>query len=70
VKNLAQTRLDFHVASMSDPRLMPQEERHAIIRKLKELGYEGYLEDERCHPYPTAQIRMQKAAGDLFRRED
>lgn len=69
VKNLVQTRLDFHVACMSDPRLMPKEERDAIVWKLKELGYEDYLEDERCDPYPTAQARMQKAAGDLFCRE-
>ena len=66
VKNLAQTKLEFHVACMSDPRLMPKEERHVIIWKLKEMGYQGYLEDEYCDPYPTAQARMEKAGSDLL----
>lgn len=66
VKNLAQTELEFHVACMSDPRLMPKEERHVIVWKLKEMGYEGYLEDEYCDPYPTAQARMEKARSDLL----
>jgi uncharacterized Fe-S cluster-containing radical SAM superfamily protein len=66
VKNLAQTRLDFHVACMSDPRVMPKEERHVMVWKLKDLGYEGYLEEEYCDPYPTALARMEKADWDLL----
>lgn len=66
VRNLAQTSLEFHVACMSDPRLMPKEERRIVLRKLHEVGYPGYLEEEYCDPYPTAQARMEKARSDLF----
>ncbi len=66
IKNLAQTKLDFHVACMSDPRVMPKEERHVVISKLKQLGYEDYLEEEYCDPYATALARMEKAGVDLL----
>jgi len=66
VKNLAQTSLDFHVACMSDPRVMPKEERNIMLRKLKEVGYHGYLEEEYCDPYPTAVVRLEKAGHRLF----
>jgi uncharacterized Fe-S cluster-containing radical SAM superfamily protein len=66
VKNLAQTRVNFHVACMSDPHIMPKEERNLILLRLKEMGYQDYLEEEHCDPYPIAQARLQKASGDLF----
>lgn len=66
VKNLAQTKLDFHVACMSDPRVMPKEERHVMIWKLKQLGYEDYLEEEYCDPYATALARMEKANWEML----
>jgi uncharacterized Fe-S cluster-containing radical SAM superfamily protein len=67
VRNLMQTRLDFHVACMSDPQVMPREERQMVIGKLKDLGYRGYLEEERCDPYPMALVRLDKACYG-FRR--
>jgi len=66
IKNLAQTNLEFHVACMSDPRVMPKEERMTMLEKLKEVGYHGYLEEEYCNPYLTAMVRMEKAGWDLF----
>ena len=66
VKNLAQTNLEFHVACMSDPRVMPKEERVAMLQKLKEVGYRGYLEEEYCDPYPTSVVRLEKAGYRLF----
>jgi uncharacterized Fe-S cluster-containing radical SAM superfamily protein len=66
IKNLGLTKLDFHVACMSDPRVMPKEERHIIICKLKEVGYDDYLEEEYCDPYPTALARMEKANLDFL----
>lgn len=66
VKNLAQTNLEFHVACMSDPRVMPKEERVAMLQKLKEVGYHGYLEEEYCDPYPTSVVRLEKAGYHLF----
>ena len=61
IRNLLQTKLDFHVACMSDPRIMPQEERRMVISKLTGLGYRGYLEEELSVPYAKALIRMEKA---------
>lgn len=66
IKNLLKTDLEFHVACMSDPRVMPKDERNIMLRKLKEVGYSDYLEEEYCDPYPTAVARMEKAGGDLF----
>jgi uncharacterized Fe-S cluster-containing radical SAM superfamily protein len=66
IKNLGQTKLDFHVACMSDPRVMPKEERHVMVCKLKEVGYDDYLEEECCDPYPTALARMEKANLDFL----
>jgi hypothetical protein len=37
-----------------------------MISKLKQLGYEDYLEEEYCDPYATALARMEKAGVDLF----
>jgi len=66
IKSLGQTSLDFHVACMSDPQVMPKEKRTLVLRKLKEVGYRDYLEEEYCDPYPTAVARLEKARGDLF----
>ena len=68
IRNLGQTNLEFHVACMSDPQVMPREERTVMLRKLKEFGYRDYLEEEYCDPYPTAVARLEKAGGDLFTR--
>jgi hypothetical protein len=51
---------------MNDPKVMPKEERDLMLRKLKEVGYHDYLEEEYCDPYPTAVARLEKAGGDLF----
>lgn len=56
----------FHVACMSDERLMPRSERRDMIKKLKEVGYDGYLEEERCDPYPSSITRLQKAGFTIF----
>ena len=57
---------NFHVACMSDERLMPREERRQLIMKLKEMGYKGYLEEERCDPYPTSLSRLKQAGFNMF----
>jgi len=66
IGNLTQTHLDFHVACMSDPRVMPGEERAIMLRKLKEIGYRGFLEEEECDPYPTSMVRLKKAGYRIF----
>ncbi|MEW6684700.1 MAG: radical SAM protein [Candidatus Edwardsbacteria bacterium] len=62
IKNLMKNNIDFHLAVMSDPRLMPQEERKVLLQKLKQLGYDDYLEEEICDPYETTITRLKKAA--------
>ena len=66
IKNLSQSNLEFHVACMSDPRVMPREERVVMLQRLKEVGYNGYLEEEYSEPYPTSVVRLEKAGVRLF----
>lgn len=68
IKNLKEVGIYFRVASMSDPRLMPEVEREAMIQKLREIGYTDYLEEERCDPYATSIARLKAAGFEVFRR--
>jgi len=63
---LQKNKVRFHVACMSDGRLMPREERKELLEHLSEVGYEGYLEEERCDPYDTTIIRLEKVGYKLF----
>lgn len=67
ITSLRETRVPFHVACMSDPRLMPKAERKAMIRKLAEVGYKDYLEEEVCDPYRTTVVRLEKAGFDILK---
>lgn len=62
IQNLMKNNISFHVASMSDPKLMPNSERKKMLNKLREIGYLKYLEEEICDPYNTTIVRL-KAAG-------
>ncbi len=66
IQYLQKNRATFHVACMTDERLMPQEERRELLQHLSEIGYNGYLEEERCDPYDTTIIRLEKAGYKLF----
>lgn len=66
IKNLKETKLEYHVACMSDPRVMSSQERGVMLEKLKEIGYDGYLEEEYCEPYPTSVVRLEKAGFHFF----
>jgi uncharacterized Fe-S cluster-containing radical SAM superfamily protein len=66
IQRLMEAGVSFHVAAMSDPRLMPPAERREMIRSLAELGYEDYLEEERCDPYPTSVARLRAAGFHIF----
>lgn len=52
IKNLLDSGVRFHVASMSDQRLMSKEERRQMIVKLEELDprIARDLEEELCDP--------------------
>jgi uncharacterized Fe-S cluster-containing radical SAM superfamily protein len=66
VDTLHREGIYFRVASMSDPRVMPKEDRKEMIRKLREVGYKDYLEEEVCDPYDTSVIRLRKAGFSIF----
>jgi len=58
--------VSFHVAAMTDSRLMPQAERQEMLRKLKEIGYDDYFEEEAADPYETSILRLEKAGLNIF----
>lgn len=66
IHNLKKNKVRFHVACMSDERLMPQDERGELLKHLSDVGYDGYLEEERCDPYDTTIIRLEKAGYKIF----
>ncbi len=65
IQNLSQVGASFHAAAMTDPRLMPKEERELLLRKLNSIGYKEYLEEEMCDPYSTTVKRLEKAGFKL-----
>jgi uncharacterized Fe-S cluster-containing radical SAM superfamily protein len=64
IRHLLQAKASFHVAAMTDPRLMPAEERELLISRLADLDMRlvDILEEERCDPY-KGTIRRLEAAG-------
>jgi uncharacterized Fe-S cluster-containing radical SAM superfamily protein len=67
IEGLMRAGVGFHVAAMTDPRLMPPEERRSLLRKLRQISYDGYLEEELCDPYRTSLVRLQAADGQVVR---
>jgi uncharacterized Fe-S cluster-containing radical SAM superfamily protein len=66
IRYLIKEEIPFHVAAMSDQRLMPSEERAVMIGKLKEIGYRDFLEEETCDPYPHTIYRVKEAGLPIF----
>jgi len=66
VEQAIKEKLYFRVACMSDPRLMPPEEKREMCKKLKSAGYYDFLEEEICDPYETSIIRLRKAGYSIF----
>lgn len=64
IQHLLQAKASFHVAAMTDPRLMPAAEREILISRLADLDMQlvENLEEERCDPYRRT-IRRLEAAG-------
>jgi len=69
IRYLMEEKISFHVAAMSDPRLMPSEEREIMLKKLKELGYKDFFEEETCDPYPHTIHRLREAGFSIFKKE-
>ena len=60
IKNLLKYNVSFHVAAMTDPRLMSREERRELIKRLADIDVvvAANLEEEICDPYDTTVVRM------------
>jgi uncharacterized Fe-S cluster-containing radical SAM superfamily protein len=66
IERLMAAGVSFHVAAMTDPRLMPAEERAALMTRLRHANYTGWVEEERCDAYRSTVKRLQAAGWDLF----
>jgi uncharacterized Fe-S cluster-containing radical SAM superfamily protein len=66
IESLRRAGVSFHVAAMTDPRLMPAEERHSLVHRLRQMGYSGFFEEERCDPYPTSVLRLRAVGLELY----
>ncbi len=67
IKYLMEAGVSFHVAAMTDPALMPPQERDVMIQRLTAMGYADYFEEEICDPYPTSIARLKEAGFHVFR---
>lgn len=67
VKNLFDSEVSFHVASMSDSRIMSAGEREQLIKKLEEIDKNivRNLEEEVVDPYRTTLFRLKQAGIKL-----
>jgi len=59
IEALKRHKVSFHVAAMTDSRVMPREERSKILSKLKELDKRLRLEEEVIDPYDTTLMRLK-----------
>ena len=65
VKKLIKTKLNFHVAAMTDERIMPKEERLKMLEELSNAGYDDWLEEEICDPYDMTIKRLQSVGREI-----
>ena len=63
IEYLSDSSVNFHVAAMTDSRIMPEEERQALIKRLENIDERlaSNLEEEIVNPYDTTIIRLKKA---------
>lgn len=66
IERLRDAGADFHVAAMTDSRLMSHAERAAMLKRLRNAGYAGWVEEERCDAYRGTLRRLRAAGWDLF----
>jgi uncharacterized Fe-S cluster-containing radical SAM superfamily protein len=66
VEQLLAAGADFHVAAMTDPRLMPETERKALLSRLHQTGYVDWLEEEWCDAYHSSVRRLRAAGCEQF----
>jgi len=60
LEHLLDAGVSFHAAAMTDPRIMPKEERRLLLEKLSGINprLAANLEEEDCDPYDSTLIRM------------
>ena len=61
VKLLLDNGVDFHVAAMTDPVLIPESEREELFERLEEAGYRDWVEEESCDPYDLTLKRLKES---------
>jgi len=66
IERLLAAGADFHVAAMTDPRLMSRTERAALLARLRRTGYGDWVEEEGCDAYPSTVKRLRAAGWNLF----
>ncbi len=74
IRNLLDCGVKFHVAAMTDSRIMDKSERNDLINKLEEIEpiLVKYLEEEIIDPYSTTLLRMKSRGFDIqkfFKKE-
>ncbi|MFB0566047.1 MAG: radical SAM protein [Candidatus Aminicenantaceae bacterium] len=67
IKYLKREGISFHVAAMTDSRLMPRDERLEMLHKLEQIGYQDFLEEEHCDFYSSSVKRLEKAGFKLWK---
>jgi uncharacterized Fe-S cluster-containing radical SAM superfamily protein len=66
IERLLAAGADFHVAAMTDPRMVSRAERAAILTRLRQTGYNGMIEEECCDAYHSTVRRLRSAGWNLF----
>ena len=66
---LIKHKLSFHVASMTDPRIMPADEKASLLKRLQNAGYKDFLEEETCEAYPDTTRRLKEDGLNIFAEE-
>lgn len=62
IEHLKDVSARFHVAAMSDKRLMPPNEREQMLQKVAEIDPALLpIEEETCDPYDTTILRLKEA---------
>ena len=66
---LIKHKLSFHVASMTDPKIMSVDEKASLLKRLRGAGYKEFLEEETCEAYPETTQRLKGSGFNIFTEE-
>lgn len=67
IEHLKNAKVSFHVAAMTDSRIMDNEERKTLLKTLSAIDFDlaGHLEEEQIDPYDTTLERLKQAGVEL-----